>query len=44
MINTIVGGFAEGDSSNNAKKKHLRTVHQVNYVATAKDATYWATS
>ena len=33
VINTIVGGFAGGGSTNNAWKKHLRAVHQVNAVA-----------
>jgi len=32
-INTIAGGFAGGGRSNNARKKHLRAVHQVNFVA-----------
>jgi len=30
VINTITGGFAGGESTNNARKKHLRAVHQVN--------------
>jgi len=29
IINTIVGGFVGGGSSNNARKKHSRVVHQV---------------
>jgi len=33
VINTIAGGFAGGGSTNNARKKHLRAVHQVNTVA-----------
>ncbi|XP_068486851.1 uncharacterized protein [Phaseolus vulgaris] len=33
VINTIAGGFAGGGSMNNARKKHLRAVHQVNAVA-----------
>ncbi|XP_068484963.1 uncharacterized protein [Phaseolus vulgaris] len=33
VINTIAGGFAGGGSTNNARKKHLRAVHQVNIVA-----------
>jgi len=32
-INTIVGGFSGGGSSNNTRKKHLRAIHQVNFVA-----------
>jgi len=32
VINTIAGGFAGGDNSNSARKKHLRAVHQVNLV------------
>ena len=30
VINTIVGSFAGGGSINNARKKHLRAMHQVN--------------
>ena len=33
VIDTIAGGFAGGGSTNNARKKHLRAVHQVNAVA-----------
>jgi len=33
VINTIVGGFVGGGSTNNAREKHLRAVHQVNAVA-----------
>jgi len=33
VINTIAGGFAWGGSSNSARKKHLRAIHQVNFVA-----------
>jgi len=33
VINTIVGTFARGRSTNNARKRHLRAVHQVNAVA-----------
>jgi len=33
VINTIAGGFARGGSTNNAWKKHLQAVHQVNAVA-----------
>jgi len=33
VINTIVGGFAKGGSSNSARKKHLRVIHQANSVA-----------
>ena len=32
VINTIAGGFAGGGSTNNARKKHLRAVYQVNAV------------
>jgi len=32
VINTIVGGFAGGGDTKNARKKHLRAVHQVNSV------------
>jgi len=33
VINTKAGGFAGGGSTNNARKKHLRAMHQVNAVA-----------
>jgi len=33
VIHTIVDRFAEGGSSNSARKKHLRVIHQVNSVA-----------
>lgn len=33
FINTIVVGFTGGGSSNNAKKKHLRAVNQVNTIS-----------
>jgi len=33
IINTIVRGFVGGGSSNSARKKHLRAVHQVNAVS-----------
>ena len=33
VINTIAEGFAGGGSSNSARRKHLRVVHQVNFVA-----------
>ena len=33
VINTIARGFIRGGSSNCARKKHLRVVHQVNFVA-----------
>jgi len=32
VINTIADGFAGGGSSNSARKKHMRVVHQVNSV------------
>ena len=31
--NTIADGFAGGGSTNSVRKKHLRVVHQVNFVA-----------
>jgi len=33
VINTIAGGFGGGGSSNSVRKRHLRAVHQVNFVA-----------
>ncbi|XP_068467089.1 uncharacterized protein [Phaseolus vulgaris] len=33
VINTIAGGFTGRGSTNNARKRHLRAVHQVNAVA-----------